>query len=332
MEEKMGTLLCRDIKQYPTHLVAELEYYRRHNEYLRMVNDLYREIAGRGNLPSLLEAYSNWVIKFAPLALVGYKYHGVGQVNPFFHKHGPDRREVMELTQGIMSELDDSSTRTFQFGGYHARAWALKGRERGCTLIFLKQGQSITNSESLLVESSLGIIEGPIKQVLEYEEIYQQARRDFLTGLPNRRVFEEQIHLMIKLAGRHNHPLTVALLDLDRFKQINDTMGHLEGDEVLKKVAELLSKRIRKSDLLVRLGGDEFVLVLPETDVDASRVLCERICCAVKKMKIRDDRGKLGVSIGLAQWRPGMNLEQVLARADDMLYRVKAEGGCAVAS
>lgn len=328
----MGSFLCHKMKQRPTQLIAELEYYRRRNERLQMVNDLYREIAGRGDLSSLLEAYANWVMRYAPLALVGYKYHGVRQVSPFFQKHGPARRKVVELTQSIMSELDDSASQSFRFGKYHAHAWALKGRKRGCTLIFLKKGQPISDCETQLVESSLAILEGPIKRVLEYEQIYQQARRDYLTGLPNRRVFEEQIHLMIKLAGRHHHPLTVALLDLDCFKRINDTMGHLVGDEVLKKVALVLSKRIRKSDLLVRLGGDEFVLVLPETDVDASRVLCERICQAVKKMKVCTDKGTLGVSIGLAQWQPGFSVEQLLARADDMLYQVKAKGGGLVAA
>jgi diguanylate cyclase (GGDEF)-like protein len=164
-----------------------------------------------------------------------------------------------------------------------------------------------------------------------YEDLFAQARRDMLTGLDNRRVFEERIGAMLETARRHNRPITVASMDLDHFKQINDTLGHAAGDTALQMVAKALTGMVRNSDLLVRMGGDEFVLVLPDTGIDAARLLAERLCGAVDGLALNaGDGSRLGVSIGLVQWSPEMSKDEWLQRADEVLYQAKKTGRCRV--
>jgi diguanylate cyclase (GGDEF)-like protein len=121
-------------------------------------------------------------------------------------------------------------------------------------------------------------------------------------------------------------------MDLDKFKDINDNLGHLAGDEVLKSVADVLKKTVRSSDLLVRMGGDEFVLILDNTDKENALILAERLCKAIDSLDIwADVTTKLGISIGLAQLEAQENLRAWMDRADDILYHAKAEGRSRVA-
>ena len=166
---------------------------------------------------------------------------------------------------------------------------------------------------------------------MEYEEIFAQARRDTLTGLPNRIVFEERIGTIVEQAKRHNRPLTLAALDLDHFKAVNDTMGHLMGDQVLKQVAAVLSNEVRLTDMLVRMGGDEFLLVLPDTSMQDARFLAERLCWAVEQLNIATSAGKLAISIGLSEWHNALSIERWIEHADDILYQAKANGRAQVA-
>jgi diguanylate cyclase (GGDEF)-like protein len=145
-------------------------------------------------------------------------------------------------------------------------------------------------------------------------------------------VFDERIKVMIKSSRRYNRPITMLSMDLDNFKGVNDTLGHLTGDEVLKSVAKVLNNAVRSTDLLVRMGGDEFILVLDDTDKKSAKILANRLCNAVKKLNIRVARGmKIGVSIGVAQLRDSENLAQWMERADDVLYHAKDEGRSRVA-
>ena len=153
-----------------------------------------------------------------------------------------------------------------------------------------------------------------------------------LTGLSNRRVFDERIEGMMESARRYKRPLTMLSMDLDHFKDINDTYGHMAGDEVLKSVARVLNEAVRYTDLLVRMGGDEFLLVLDNTDRISAQVLAERLCRAIDGLDVRaDQKVKLGVSIGLAQLQESETLSQWLERADDILYHAKDNGRSQVA-
>ena len=181
--------------------------------------------------------------------------------------------------------------------------------------------------ELCLINDALQILHEPLQRALEYEDLFEMANNDALTGLANRRVFEDRIDSMLDGARRHNRPISLASMDLDYFKQVNDTFGHIEGDRVLQLVAAAMKKTIRSSDLLARMGGDEFVLVLPDTSLKAAQSLAERLCRAIQKLKIKIPDGRqLGVSIGLIQYQPDMGREELLVKADEILYQAKSEG------
>ena len=181
--------------------------------------------------------------------------------------------------------------------------------------------------ELSLVREVLSILCEPLQRALEYEDLFEMANNDALTGLANRRVFEDRIGAMLEVARRHNRSISLASMDLDYFKQVNDTFGHAEGDRVLQMVARIMKKTIRRSDLLARMGGDEFLLLLPDTTLKAAQSLAERLCRAVHKLSITVPGGRrLGISIGLVSYKPGMNKEDLLLKADEILYQAKSAG------
>lgn len=153
------------------------------------------------------------------------------------------------------------------------------------------------------------------------EEFHRLALVDPLTGLYNRRVAEERLAAEASRSQRYGNPLTVVSLDLDKFKEINDTHGHLAGDQVLKDFAARLSSAIRLSDFASRMGGDEFLVLLPEcsaTQVEAflARLRPMEIDCGGKKIPIRFSAGWVG-------YEQGESTEQFLERADRTLYADK---------
>ena len=156
----------------------------------------------------------------------------------------------------------------------------------------------------------------------------EHAERDPLTGLGNRRHLLKRCAELLPSARRHQRPLALALLDLDRFKDVNDTHGHAVGDAVLVALAQLLRESMRTDDVLVRHGGEEFVLVLPGLAADAAVEVCERLRERVAAFPWQSGCGTsvpVTASLGLAL-APAYELEVLLARADQALYRAKAAG------
>lgn len=154
------------------------------------------------------------------------------------------------------------------------------------------------------------------------------ARRDSLTGLDNRRAFDQALTVMVERAGTESSPLTLALLDADFFKEVNDTYGHKQGDEVLVFLAQLLRDNLRDSvDIAARIGGEEFALVLPETDWRGGQQLCERIRAALRAHEFQAGarRFQVTLSIGLVQAN-GLTAQQLLQAADQNLYQAKHRG------
>lgn len=157
------------------------------------------------------------------------------------------------------------------------------------------------------------------------EEILAQAQRleallfeDPLTGLSNRRFILTQLAGMVSGARRHRRDLTVAIIDVDHFKAVNDRHGHAEGDRVLALVARELREHMRAEDQLGRLGGEEFLALLPETEFAAAPGAAEKIRASVVRTGVT-------VSIGWATWE-GEPPDELLGRADDALYAAKANG------
>ncbi|MDN3516269.1 GGDEF domain-containing protein [Aquisalimonas lutea] len=158
------------------------------------------------------------------------------------------------------------------------------------------------------------------------EEIERLLRTDLLTSLPNRRHFDALLTTQIDAASRYGDPFSLLLVDLDDFKAINDTHGHLQGDEVLRCVAATLQATLRAPDVVARWGGEEFIVLVPNTDGDGAAVLAERLREAIAVMDSPAERLSVTASIGAAQWRPGESANELVGRADRALYRAKDDG------
>ncbi len=158
------------------------------------------------------------------------------------------------------------------------------------------------------------------------------SRTDSLTGLHNRRFFRETAEDRREWCRRHQAPLTLAYVDLDNFKAVNDTLGHDEGDRLLVTVARLMEKNLRKTDLLARIGGDEFILLLPESDASLARAIVERLQKAIQETA-QHHRWPISASVGVVtDPQCQVNCEKLIRRADELMYKVKQAGKGALLS
>ncbi len=167
---------------------------------------------------------------------------------------------------------------------------------------------------------------GPVDiNVEEVKALQYLASTDPLTGIANRRGGEKHIANEISRAKRERRPLSCVLLDIDRFKQVNDTYGHQAGDQLLRDIGTLLRRTVRAYDILVRWGGEEFLMVLPGVDLDTARLLAERVRVAVEAL---DTHGIGGVTIsgGVAKFEMDYDFAATLKTADQRLYQAKKGG------
>ncbi|WP_237711193.1 EAL domain-containing protein [Oceanimonas sp. GK1] len=161
------------------------------------------------------------------------------------------------------------------------------------------------------------------------DKIRRLAYYDPLTGLPNRRLLEDRLDLAIRHANRSKQHLAVIFLDLDHFKQVNDTLGHAAGDELLLEVSRRIRTRLREDDTLARLGGDEFIVLLPELNEpdEASRVARRLIDAIAEPFQINNHQFRIGCSLGVSLYPDDANsAEQLLHHADAAMYQAKQEG------
>ncbi|MEJ0006956.1 MAG: GGDEF domain-containing protein [Steroidobacteraceae bacterium] len=155
------------------------------------------------------------------------------------------------------------------------------------------------------------------------------AYHDGLTGLPNRSMFSKLLSQSISEASRYNRQLAVAFLDLDRFKQINDTLGHEAGDQLLREVASRLKACVRDSDTVARLGGDEFVILLPElTDSKYAATVAQKILLQIaREFTLIGQEFRVTASIGISTYpQDGLDEQTLTKNADIAMYQAKAEG------
>src|SRR5215472_9132966 len=199
-----------------------------------------------------------------------------------------------------------------------------------CAAVLVAVGMTISDL-TLIVALPLGTL---LQRSFRHTQLLNEARADAKTGLLNAATWEREAAAEVARAVRTGSPLAVALLDLDRFKQINDTYGHLLGDDVLRRVADTMTHVLRDYDLAGRFGGEEFVMLLPHTRaVDALRI-AERIRAHISQLPIYatggagSERVPVTVSIGVAALDAGSRREltELLAAADAALYRAKASG------
>jgi two-component system, cell cycle response regulator len=170
--------------------------------------------------------------------------------------------------------------------------------------------------------------EAGIKNLALFERVKSLAIRDGLTGLHNYRYFRETLLYEVERSRRYKTPLSLLFLDIDDFKQINDTMGHLYGDTIIREVGNILKGGIRLADLLCRYGGDEFVLLMTQTPLQQAELLAERLrrLIAQSPLARAGQDCRVTVSIGVAGLTPRMSMEDLIQAADEALYRAKEAG------
>lgn len=156
-------------------------------------------------------------------------------------------------------------------------------------------------------------------------QLQQLSTHDRLTGLYNRLKLDQRLAEELARAQRHGSPFSVVLVDIDRFKLINDRCGHAVGDLVLQCLGHVLLRGRRASDMVGRWGGEEFLLICPETPLQGAVLVAERLREATQDAPM-PEAGRVTLSAGVAAWRPADTIESLLARADAALYEAKSEG------
>ncbi len=182
-----------------------------------------------------------------------------------------------------------------------------------------------TISHLQATDGSIILVNEVTELAIKTEQLTQLALYDSLTGLPNRTLFNDRIEQQIQYAKREKRHFGLLLIDLDRFKEVNDTLGHSAGDRLLAEVATRFSKYLRSSDTLARLGGDEFALLLPDLDERESQFVASKLISAqIEPYQINSQQMDIGASIGVVTYpQNGESKEVLLSRADMAMYHAK---------
>ncbi len=210
----------------------------------------------------------------------------------------------------------------------HLYTYHLTVNEQSLGEVTFMRKTSCTASQSNELELLLRSLVHPLRNALMYRTALLKAQRDPLTGVYNRAALTETLSRDVELAQRHQTPLSIIVLDIDHFKNINDSYGHAAGDCLLKGLVESANHSIRRCDMLFRFGGEEFVVLLNNTDEKGALRLAERIRRSVEKQDYRcsDQVIRMTLSAGIAALQKQDAETRLFERADQALYRAKSEG------
>jgi len=279
-----------------------------------------------------VKAYADNIVKSVPSGLVVVSRDlNVFTVNPSFNKMFSTRSEDVtgRHIEDILPFADlKEAINDALASGNESHDLVLESSSEGnrffrISISRIKPAEDTAESQVLLV------IEDITERKRSEEKIIQLANYDNLTGLPNRRLLMNFINQTITLVGRRALYAAVLFIDLDRFKLINDTLGHSAGDELLKEVAERLKKCVRLSDIVGRLGGDEFIALLPDIEqFEDVIIICKRIYSIFEiPVKLGDHEVSVMTSIGISIYpTDGDDGDTLLRKADVAMYRAKSDG------
>jgi diguanylate cyclase (GGDEF)-like protein len=240
-------------------------------------------------------------------------------------------REIQRIVPlDALSYEHQPSDLRLQFGarGHHSISYSLSHEGEQLGELVFRRNQRFSEEEQGNLESLLSTLLFPMRNALLYRAATQSALRDPLTDTGNRIAMDQTLEREIEMSRRHSQPLSLLMLDIDHFKQINDTYGHSAGDEVLKAVAASIKNQLRNVDMVFRFGGEEFLILLSNTSREAAAMIGERLRFAAQAQDYEAE-GKmieLTVSIGCSTLLPGESAESLLRRADSALYVAKREG------
>lgn len=247
------------------------------------------------------------------------------------------RQRSQDILGNIKQQAEEAKQRTSEFCGELEQSASSLAEKNDVDslkhIITHLQGETISVASSMQglsnsLEQSQRAVE-QLRQQLDNARV--EALVDPLTGVLNRRGFDSKMSELLEQALLDHVPLSLAVLDIDNFKQVNDSYGHLFGDQVIKGLAQILKANIKGKDAVARLGGEEFGLLLPETSIEGAGALCEKICRLMESSKIRrasknEEIGGITVSIGVATLKVDEDPSGFYDRADQAMYASKGNG------
>jgi diguanylate cyclase (GGDEF)-like protein len=244
-----------------------------------------------------------------------YKNEPVGALSVQDYVPNTFTRHQLRLLQGFALQIAVAITNTRLFDELKRQQLLLEARVEDRTSELQKMTESLADA------------------VAEKEKLLsrleRENRRDTLTLIANRRHLDEFLPREMERARRYGHPLTIAMLDIDHFKKVNDTLGHAMGDQVLCVLAKILTTELRTTDFAARYGGEEFVIVFPETTIDDTVSACDKLrtLIALHPWPRLARNLTVTVSFGVATIvHPDQTMAQLLAAADRALYQAKSSG------
>ncbi|WP_421903852.1 GGDEF domain-containing protein [Maridesulfovibrio sp.] len=240
----------------------------------------------------------------------------------------------MEVSSYNMSETVPVGSNQMIYSPGAGRILALplvaRGEKFGCLVMLCERNVRLAKDQVSSLNAAVNHLSLALSNALMFNKIKTRANRDGLTRVYNRRSFDERLVEEFKRHQRLNTELSLLMVDLDHFKAVNDTYGHMAGDMVLEKVARMFEKTFRSTDFIARYGGEEFVILLPHTKEEQAHMLAERVRAKIEScaMTYQDKSFNVTASIGVSSVRPG-SLEkdtEIVRKADEALYDAKMQG------
>ncbi len=282
----------------------------RHQNLLDQLGSIIIELDDKGNICFLNKAWEKFT---------GYSID---------ESHDRSLLDFMEKPQTAGSYISNELKKILT-GNMQSHNFEFKLKNKFNEELWVEARFEITLSKDHKSRSISGTIDNVTSRKKAQNDLEYLAMHDGLTGLYNRLYFESELKRFSATASRGNGPHTLLYLDLDRFKIINDTLGHHHGDIVLRNISELISSRLRKTDFIARIGGDEFALLFPNTNQETASTLATNICKLLDdyQCKIEGKVFKVNCSIGIAEVNgEAIAAEEYMKRADIALYAAKKQG------
>jgi len=225
-----------------------------------------------------------------------------------------------------MDDRHDNRHAGMRSHGHYVAPLVSKDGAAGVLILYVKEGHQIDSIEQMFLSAAAHALTGIIERKQMEQRFEQMSYEDALTGLPNRRRLVEHLHQALPLAVRMEKQVAVMFLDLDRFKSVNDSLGHEAGDLLLKQVAERLSSCLRDMDILARLGGDEFVILLEllNNPEEADEIARRIVHALTQPFQVQDHEINIGISIGISLFPiDGHSPDVLVKHADTAMYHAK---------
>lgn len=244
------------------------------------------------------------------------------------HIFAKELNAIVDYKQLTFNSDDDNSITIGEQSGPHSCQYNLTIDDTDLGSIAFSRKKRFIEEELAIIERLASTLVFPLRNAKLYHSALQSALKDDLTGFGNKRALDAGLHREAELAVRHKTPLSILMLDVDHFKKINDSMGHIAGDKILKDLAATIKKSARQSDLCFRFGGEEFMVILDDTDSVQAINIAERIRLSVEEYAY-SYKGKIipvTISLGTATYEQNETLEAFKDRADKALYKAKGQG------